>query len=160
MVAVINYVLNATSENPLDVDSAIVYIVSTIESNKDWFEYRFSMTDVRSGMTKDTLRISRPAPNYRLPDLKHATFGVCSGKGRVYNMIPKYYSSYFYTVDINASNFDLSNEQRAPISLKLIVGVVSGTLSLIGVAGLVVGLVVYSKKGKMNYEKLPLLADE
>lgn len=61
---------------------------------------------------------------------------------------------------MNSSYFDSNEEKKAPVSLKLIVGVVSGTLSLIGVAGLVVGLVVYSKKGKTNYEKIPLLADE
>lgn len=43
--------------------------------------------------------------------------------------------------------------------MKIVLGVVAGTLSLIGVAALVAGLVVYTLKGK-SYEKVPLLADE
>lgn len=63
-------------------------------------------------------------------------------------------------VDVDSSKFDFSGDHKSAVSVKLIVGVVTGSLALVGVAALVVAITIYTKRGKRNYEKLPLLADE
>lgn len=49
VITAINYILNMSANNVLDLESAVSYIVSIIENNKDTFAELFSMTDVRSG---------------------------------------------------------------------------------------------------------------
>ena len=53
------------------------------------------------------------------------------------------------------------NEKPKSMQIQIIVSSVAGTVSLIGVAALVAGMVVlYTKRSKKAYEKLPLLQDE
>lgn len=61
---------------------------------------------------------------------------------------------------MDSGSFDFHNNHKRIMSTKVIVGVVTGALTLVGVIGLVAAMVIYTRRGKKNYEKLPLLADE
>ena len=62
VVTAINYILNKTAEALLDVDKAIIYIVSIIEENKITFGETFNMEDVRSSTYNVVLhRTTQPA---------------------------------------------------------------------------------------------------
>ena len=73
---------------------------------------------------------------------------------------------YLYTtaaLDEAEFVFDVSSEKKdaAGPSVKLIVGVVAGSVALVGLAAVVVGLVVtYQKRKRTNYEKVPLLSNQ
>ena len=63
-------------------------------------------------------------------------------------------------VDVDKSNIRfLSHKNGMATTTKIAVGVVVGTLSLLGVAAMVAGMVLYKVKQR-GYEKVPLLADE
>lgn len=62
-------------------------------------------------------------------------------------------------VDADKTSIKFVSHKNAIASTQIAVGVVVGTLALIGVAAMVAGLVVYVMRTK-NYEKVPLLADE
>lgn len=62
---------------------------------------------------------------------------------------------------MDAASVDFSHSHKSVMPTKMAIGVVTGLLTLVGVAAVVVAaMLVYRKKGKKNYEKLPLLADE
>ena len=64
-------------------------------------------------------------------------------------------------VDMDAPSIDFGHSHKSIMPTKMAIGVVTGMLTLVGVAAAVVAaMVVYRKRGKKNYEKLPLLADE
>lgn len=63
------------------------------------------------------------------------------------------------TVDVDLAQFGGQREATFS-SPKLLVGVVTGSLALVGVAALLVVLIVYIRTRKRDYEKIPLLADE
>ena len=62
-------------------------------------------------------------------------------------------------MDIDLAYFDGRKEGMFS-SPKLLVGMVTGSLGLVGVAALLVVLIVYIRTRKRDYEKIPLLADE
>ena len=55
--------------------------------------------------------------------------------------------------------FSSSNSKKFTPSVKFIVGVATGSLALVGLAAVVVGVVVRSKRRKRNYETVPLLTE-
>lgn len=59
---------------------------------------------------------------------------------------------------MDSTNFKYANSETT--SVKLIVGVVTGSLAMIAVVALLTGLMIVAKKRKKNYEKIPLLTDQ
>ena len=66
-----------------------------------------------------------------------------------------------YTVDIDqAAAIQNSHKSNRPISLKLVVSMVTGGVATIGAIGFVAGLFMYVRKRRRQYEKIPLLSVE
>lgn len=61
---------------------------------------------------------------------------------------------------MDSTNFDFVGKKDGGASVKLIAGAVTGGLATLCLVALLVGLVVLAKRGKKNYEKIPLLHDE
>lgn len=62
--------------------------------------------------------------------------------------------------DQAAALHNSNEETKDPVSVKLIVSMVTGSVATIGVIGFVAGLFVYARKKRRQYEKIPLLSVE
>ena len=72
-------------------------------------------------------------------------------------------SCFKAAIDQAHFEFNPTNEEKATptSSVKFVVGVVTGSLALVGLAAVMVGMTVFhSRRRKKNYEKIPLLKEE
>lgn len=62
---------------------------------------------------------------------------------------------------MDASHLGIANQPSSDnTSVKVVVGAVTGSLAMIGVAFLVTGMAVYVRRRRRKYERVPLISDK
>ncbi len=132
VVTALDFIVNKTNELADDTHTFIdTFILGTIHDRRNQLKKNFKFKDVRFG--KNVLKIASVV---------------------IINLL--------FCIKVEKDEFSSPvDSKKTPLSVKLIVGVATGCLALVVLAAVVVGIAVHSRRrGRKNYEALPLLTEE
>ena len=67
---------------------------------------------------------------------------------------------FFHTVDLESANFAFADSSIDSTSMKVVVGALVGGVAMVGLIAIMTALIIVTRRGKRNYEKIPLLSDK